>query len=179
MKTLKRIIYTTLMILLTMSFSNCSSAQKLQEQTPFTIDDVYSQGWIAGVEGGGSGVNVFITIGELGKKIEMEGLYFNDQYVKLEKNKGNGNLFIGRIKTAANQKKELILQQDAKKESEKEVSATVKKEKIPFELEKDQAVITYKQNGALKYFKIEDIKSKAPLAYPSAPKNATGQLIKQ
>jgi len=173
MKKFKQTLYILAMILITMSFSNCSSAQKLQEAAPFKITDVYSQSWVAGIQGGGSGINVFITTSVLNEKIQMEGLYFKEEYVKLEKRQNN--LVIGRYKTEANSRKEILLQVDGKEEATKKI----KKEKIPFELEKNQAVLVYKQNGKRKYYKIDAIREKPSIALPSANKGQADKLIKQ
>jgi hypothetical protein len=60
MKLILNIFFAITLVIL---FSQCSSAQKLQETTPFLVDQIYSQKWIAGVQGGGSGINLFLKLG--------------------------------------------------------------------------------------------------------------------
>ena len=44
---------------------------------------------------------------------------------------------------------------------------------FPFELGKDEAVISYLENGKKKkfFYKIKEVKEMLPLVYPSRPKN--------
>jgi hypothetical protein len=42
-------------------------------------------------------------------------------------------------------------------------------EKLPFELLKNEAVITFDENGRTKYVKLENISQKETFAYPSTP----------
>ncbi|NER13216.1 hypothetical protein GWK08_07180 [Leptobacterium flavescens] len=167
MKTFKRISHIILLSIIMFGFSNCSSSQKLQKETPFTIKDAYSQDWVAGVEGGGSGINVFLSIAELGNKVELDSLYFHGEKVKLEEKNG---LYIGRYKTKANEKRDLIIHEDPKKEYGNKPPIDVK-EKIPFNLEDTEAVVSYVHNGVTKYFKIENIKKKESVNYPSIRQN--------
>jgi hypothetical protein len=41
--------------------------------------------------------------------------------------------------------------------------------KIPFELERSECVVSYKDNKSIKYVKIDNINEKPILSYPSAP----------
>ena len=70
MKTIRSISFVLLMFLVMTSFSQCSSAKDLQEKAPVSYDQVYYQNWIAGVEGGGAGTNLFIPIS--GKQVDLD-----------------------------------------------------------------------------------------------------------
>lgn len=176
MKTSRYIIGIFILSLIMASFSNCSTAQKLQENTDFTIGEVTSQGWVAGVEGGGGGINVFVPVSNMKDNTSLEGLYYNGKYVNLEK---KGDLFIGRFDTGVNKPKDdLILDGDIKKEYGNKVPDV--QEKIPFELAKDEAVLSYKQGGKLRYYKIKNIKNKPTQYNYSTPKKGDDELqIKQ
>lgn len=178
MKTLKRIIYIISIGLIMVSFSNCSTAQKLQKETPFVIGEVFSEKWVAGVEGGGAGTNVFIPVSKTNKNLVLDSLYFQGKAVKLEKKDNkNGLLYIGRFASNINQKEDIIMHEDPKKEYGNKPS--VPQVKMPFEIKENEAIVSYKVNDATKYFKIENIKSKPPVNYMSAPKVENQELIKQ
>ncbi len=177
MKKLKQIISILVITLIMVNFSSCSSAQKLQEETPFSIGEVSSQKWVAGVQGGGAGINVFIPISEIEENIEMKGLYYHGKLVELEKRKDG--LYIGRFKTNINQKVDFIIDEDSKKEYGNKVPEIEEKAKIPFELKDNEAILSYMHKGRLKYFKIENIITKQIAAYLSTPKNEGENLIKQ
>ena len=173
MKIFKHLLYITIIGLV---MGSCSSAQKIKTTTPFTMGEVTSQSWVAGVEGGGSGINVFIPVSGLNDKTALKNLYYNGKVVKLEKNAQNGKtVYIGRYKTAANQPKEIVIDANTKKEYGNKVEET-SKDKIPFELEEDEAMLEFSVNGKVSYYKIANIKKVNPVAYPSASKNKAIQI---
>ncbi|WP_397364246.1 hypothetical protein [Olleya sp. R77988] len=131
----------------------CSSAQKLQKEASFKTDKAYYQSWVAGVRGGGSGINVFIPVTSELNDLKLDSLYFRGQKVALTTKPNNPNLFIGRILTKGNQKEDYTSETD----------------KIPFDLNPNDAVISYTENGTIKYFKIENLVEKQAQQYPSAP----------
>lgn len=167
MKTLKSftILFSTICL-----FTSCSTAQKLQQEPPFHIENVYSQKWVAGIEGGGSGINLFIPISkEISQNIELDSVYFRGKGVKLELIKGEKPMYIGRFETDFNQKKDIIMSSDPNEEYGNEVLPM--NNKIPFKLEDTECVVSFKDQGDIKYFKIENITEKPNQNYPSAPSN--------
>lgn len=156
------------MLILMASFSQCSTAQKLQKELPVTLGEVYCQKWTAGIQGGGSGINLFIPVTSK-SVIVFDSVYFRGQAAKLEV-KPNKSLFIGRFKTDFNQpKQDLILSSDSKEEYNNQLPKTSKM--IPFELDETECVVSYLKENEVLYFKISNIIEKAPLNYPSAPPN--------
>ena len=167
MKNLKTILFSLLMLFVMASFSQCSSAKKLQKDTPFTLGQVYCQAWIAGVEGGGSGLNIFIPISDTA--IELDSVYFRGKVAKLETKLQNKSLYIGRFVSNANQKKGLIMSNEPYAEYGNKMPKI--SQKIPFELKDSECVISYKDGKTIKYFKIDNIVEKDLIPYPSAPPN--------
>lgn len=165
MKDIKCFKYLVYLVFLSLAFLNCSSVQKIQSSIPIEFGDVYYQHWIAGVKGGGSGINVFINVASNKKNIELDSVYFQGKVSKLEE--VNNSLFIGRFKTTANQREDLIMSSNPKEEYGNQIHKP--KEDIPFELKNNQCIISYMDSDKIKYFMIEDIKKKKLLAYPSAP----------
>ncbi len=165
MKIVKQTSLLLLLCLIAISISHCRSAQKLQSKVPLEIGIVYYQTWIAGVKGGGSGVNLYIPIISNTNRVELDSVYFHGKVSKLEAY--SDSLFIGRFKTNINQKKDMILSSDPLEEYGNQVPKLEKE--IPFKLNENQCVISYKEGSKIKYFKIENIKKKELLAYPSVP----------
>ena len=167
MKTLRQITILLLMLVLVTSFSQCSSAQRIDTNPPMAHGKVYAQEWTAGVKEGGSGINIFIPIQE--KVLTLDSMYFRKQIVKLEFNDGDNPMYIGRFKTDVNKAEDIILSSDMSEESKNTLPQTDKD--IPFELDDDECVVSYKKGNRTHYYKISNITFKAPLHFPSAPKN--------
>lgn len=167
MKSLKYISSLVLLLVLMVSFSQCSTAQKLQKEAPVEFGQVYAQKWVSGVQGGGSGINVFIPVDN--NSVAFDSIFFRGQKAKLKFNESGQNLYIGRFRTEFNQKKDIILSSDMSEESKNKLPQL--KEELPFELSENECVISYHKNNETLYYKISNIKIKQPLHYPSAPPN--------
>ncbi|WP_114901998.1 hypothetical protein [Kordia sp. SMS9] len=142
---------------------------KLQENTPFTIEAAFSQVWTGGQPDSGSGINVHITIqNPNNKEIELQHFYFRGKKTTLEDNtKRTKGLYIARFIKLA--EKEIILHNDPKKEAQNEPPKL--QAKFPFTLKDNEGVLSYEENGTLKYVKLKNIEEKLPNYYPSAPQN--------
>ena len=75
----------------------------------------------------------------------------------------NKTYLIGHYNTSNREKYDLVIDVDTKKEIN---NKPPNQEKIPFELKEDEAVISYKEDGELKYFKIEKIRKTKSDFYP-------------
>jgi hypothetical protein len=167
MKLLKKISSLFAMLMLMASFSQCSTAQKLQKKAPLEFGEAYAQKWVAGVQGGGSGITVFIPVEN--NSIPLDSMFFRGQKVKLEFIKRNQLLYVGRFSTDINQQKDIILSSDMKEESKNRLPKF--KEEMPFEFNDDECIITYRKGEQTLYYKISNIKMKEPLNYPDASPN--------
>lgn len=167
---MKLIANVFLLVLIITSFSHCSSAQKLQKEAPVKVGTAYYQHWVAGIQGGGSGINIFIpTEGTLEESIQLDSVYFRGKVSKLEVKPNNPTLFIGRFSLKANQKKDIIMSNKPNAEYGNELPEM--NTKIPFELKENECVVSYEEDDKTKYFKINNVVEKQPLYYPSAPPN--------
>lgn len=146
------------------SFSQCSSAKDLQKKAPVEMEQVYFQKWVAGVEGGGAGLNLFIPVKD--SSVKLDSVYFRGKGTKLDIKPGE-NLYVGRFISDFNKPKDMVVHADPKKEYGNEMPEIPKE--IPFKLKDDECVVSYADRGKTKYFKIENIVEKDMLAYPSAP----------
>ena len=165
MKTLKKIVSTTVMLIVMVSFSQCSSTKKLQEQVAITFGDVYCQKWIAGIKEGGSGLNIIIPTSNT--SIKLDSVYFRGKAAKLEIKSSGDVVYIAKFLSSLNTKQDIIMSSNPKAEYGNKLP--VIQEKIPFELKDTECVISYKKGNKTQYFKITNVLEKDLLAYPSAP----------
>jgi hypothetical protein len=166
-------IFSSLFVL-TLSFSQCASTKKTIEITK-TIElskesssEVYYQNWVAGVRGGGSGTNLYISKSVVENK-ELITAYFKGKEVVFDTLIKGSKMFIARFKGDANQIFDMEMNADAINEYGNK--AVVEKTDFPFNLEPNDAVVSYLENNTLKYLKLINIPKKESLAYPSAPRN--------
>ncbi|NNK82903.1 MAG: hypothetical protein HKO92_07255 [Flavobacteriaceae bacterium] len=165
MKVIEKLL---LLVLIMISFSNCSSSYILQTESPIQLGKVYCQSWVAGVQGGGSGLNLYIPVKEKWQSnISLDSVYFRGRVTKLEQKSGDYLIFVGRFLSDTNSKNDVIMSKEPYAEYGNKLPKKVTK--IPFDLENSECVVSYKEGKATKYFKIKQITQKELLAYPSAP----------
>ncbi|RFN59133.1 hypothetical protein [Marixanthomonas ophiurae] len=165
MRPFKNIIALCIVSLVLFSFSNCGSSQinsyKLTQDPPFTIDDVYYQDWVAGVQDGGSGTNVHITFKDFTEDVRIDSIYFRNKTEKAKNAPQARKQYIGYFKNKAN--RSIVMDSDPKKEAQ-----NIPPKQFPFELADNEAVVSYVQNGTTNYYKIANIRRKEMLAYPES-----------
>ena len=166
MQRLRSLMIIVLMGVVMASFSQCSSSRSLQKKSPVELEQVYCQRWVAGVQGGGSGINIFIPVKDL--SVELDSVYFRGKAVQLEIKPGE-TMYVGRFMSDFNKPKDpnVVMSSDPKAEYGNKLPELP--QKIPFELKDDECVISYKDGKKTKYFKVENVVEKDLLAYPSAP----------
>jgi hypothetical protein len=167
MQTLKTISFSILTLIVMASFSQCSSIKKIQQTVPLDLGQVYYQAWIAGIEGGGAGLNIYIPTED--NSIELDSVYFRGKAAKLEFKNQNGIIYIGRFISDFNKKKDIVMSNEPNTEFGNEMPKMPPK--IPFELKDNECVISYKEGKKTKYFKVSNIVEKDLIPYPSAPPN--------
>ena len=165
MKNLKQILELVVLTIIMTSFSQCSSAQKLQNKAPTAFGEIYFQKWIAGVEGGGSGVNIVIET--LNSNVKLDSVYFHGKVAKLEVKPNNELIYIGRFISEFNKKENMVISFDTKQEYGNK--APVLPKKIPFELKDDECVVSYLESGKTKYYKLSNIIEKRSMDIPMSP----------
>lgn len=169
MKQLKYLFGLFSLSFLLLSVSNCGSShndktKKLVNNPPFVISEIYSQDWVAGVQGGGSGTNLHINLETIDEGVELQQVFFRRKTEKLTQAGDNPKKCTGFFKNEMNQ--DVIMDGDPLKESQNKP-----REPYPFELAKNEAVISYTLNGATGYFKVSDIAEKPMIAYPASNPN--------
>ena len=164
-----RMKFTTSLILglVFLSIVNCKTSQEsvvqFQSTAPLEITAPYYNSWIAGVQGGGSGVNVFLPLKENGN-IVIDSLHFRGEKTAVET---RDKLIIGRFRHSANTQKDLIMSSNPQDEYNNKRDLI--RESSSFNLAQNDCVISYTVNGKRLYHKISNLKKGESVAYPSAP----------
>lgn len=137
-------------------FSNCANGKRLQEEPPVALKQAYYTSYTGGVRGADSGFTLFIPV-EKGAEIVMDSVYFRGRKAAIQKDTEDPNLYVAYFKIPSSEAKapELIMHSDPKKEYGNKPLVIL--EDMPFEMEKDEAVIKYSKNGKAKFFKISGI----------------------
>ena len=155
---MKTLLKTLPALFVLFSFSNCANGKKLQETPPAVVDQAYFTTWTGGVRTAGSGYNLFIPV-KPDAEIQLDSVYFRGRKAAIEKEASEEGLFVARFKNPSEDEgRDIIMHKDPKKEYGNKPPIIL--EKIPFELEPDEAVVLYSKNGKSKYFKITGIRKK-------------------
>jgi hypothetical protein len=143
-----------------LSFMQCGSVS-FDKTPPFNITEATYTNWIGG-QPGVSGTKVFITY-SLIASVDFDSIYFKNSASKIElHSKGAKMILIGNFSTSNRAEHDLVLHIDSKKERNNKPPETTK---IPFELKENEAVISYKEKGKPRYFKIANLKKEATNFY--------------
>ncbi|MDP5106566.1 MAG: hypothetical protein NWQ31_10410 [Polaribacter sp.] len=144
-------------------FYQCGSA-KFEEKPPFTITSAVYNNWSGGQPGEkGSILNITYTSNYI---IKFDSVYFLKKIQKIEVVKTKDKkLITANFVTSA--KPDIILDVNASNEMANPVPEI---KKFPFELNQNDAIISYIVKGKTKYYKIKGIKKGKSIFYPSAPK---------
>ncbi len=153
-------------LILALSFSQCAS-MKMDTQPPFKVENA-SYSHITGGQPGNSVLNLMIEI-STPETVDFKNVYFQNRITPAVIEEKVGKQYIAaRYKTSSDQeRKDLVLNSDAKAEF-----GNTAKEKFPFELKENEAVVTYKIGEKIHYYKIENVKKEKSVFMPSArPQN--------
>ncbi len=165
MKLVKKLIFFSLAAVVMMSFSQCASMQKLEVNSPVKFKEVYYKEWSNPARGMGSGLNLCLVLLQDINSVELDSVYFRKKQAKLVHTKNN--TFIAKFETDKNKTHDIIMSADPKEEYGNTLPKVEKP--IPYELNDNECVVSYKDGDKTKYFKISDInkkKSKSTLDHP-------------
>lgn len=152
-----------------LSFAQCGSSQKFvsQEEVPFQFGEVLVENWTI-ENSSDTGVNVFFPV-ENKVDTAIDSVHFRGQVVKPERIKrGTYLVYIARFRNKKSPG-DIIMHADPSKEAANAPPIIIKQS--PFELDTDEVVISYVQEGETKYYKISGIKETTPVVYPHKSKN--------
>lgn len=142
--------------------AQCSCSKQVFKKTPpFDISDSHYQEWVGGIPGA-SGTSVHINLSAIDEGVQPDSLFFRQSKAKIDvKNAEKGHLWVANFR--ADSPRDINMHSDPQKEYG---NAAPKMEVFPFELEKDEAVISYYSKGKLVYYKLSDLQKKETLFFP-------------
>ena len=157
-------------------FTQCGSVPTSENQETMTLSQpvfasssAYFNTYTSGVQGGGSGIEFYFDIDRLPEGVVLEKLYFR---------KGAGKLMLGTGVYVARFRTDDGKDQDINMSSNPEEEATntppSQGNVFPFSLLKNEAGLTYREQGVLKYAKISNVEERASIAYPGQRPRGNG-----
>ena len=130
---------------------------------PISIEAPYFQTWVAGVQGGDRGVDVFLPVKDL-NNITPDSIHFRGQRAKaVYKNQ----MIVGHFSSPQNQPKDIILSNEPFAEANNQLLP--KADHSAFELEPNTCVLSYILENKRYYHKITDLTQRTSISYPKSP----------
>lgn len=156
-----------LIFFLIIGFTSCSSQQEVKTNLPWKIESVYFQKWIGGQERTGSGINFYLKFSEpFSPNFHLKKVYFRNQEANFIKE--NETTFTARFYYKPTNS-DLILDGKTSNEYGNNPPEITKSR---FDLKDNEAILEFEQDNKYHFYKINSVKEKELLAYPSArPKN--------
>jgi len=146
MKKLKLII----VLFISIGFVQCNIL-KLEKSPPFKVQGGVYNYWVGG-QPGVSGINVNINY-LANDTVIFENMYFQRKTTKIETRTVAGKThIIGHFNTST--REDILIIEGQNKTTKQEI----KKDKFPFNLNENEAVISYKEGVKTKYVKVEKLK---------------------
>ena len=151
-------------ILVLTLFTNCASSQ-FDINPSFTVEKAQHQEWIGG-KPGSKGIMVTIEFTDkVEDNIKFDSIYFNGKSVNLSVGSFSERTVIsGNFSNSDFADKMIIVDKDPKKEFGNEAPKPVTE--IPFELSKNECVISYIVNDKKRYFKLDKLQKGKTIIYP-------------
>ena len=137
-------------------FFQCATSSTFIKKPPFIVDSASYYKHTGGILESAN-TEVYIKYNFLDNSFNFEDLYFQEGRAKISIKKIEGDQYIyAKFNSTTNTNNDFILDRDPKKE----YGNKPPKQKIPFELKENEAVISYSKNGEIKYFKVENLKKR-------------------
>jgi hypothetical protein len=144
-------------------FLNCANTKQqlyhLEKQSPFKIEKATYHEWVAGVKGGGAGIDISLIIKEYDTtKVVLDSVFFRGKKAKIADSRG---VFVAYFRLNSNLQEELIV---PKNPQEKVLESDKAIKKFPFiNLTNEEAVVSFVENNKTKYIKIKLTKTPSVL----------------
>lgn len=125
--------------------------------------------WIAGIQGGGSGIKMQFAWSDMPENLVMKEAYFRGMHSEIRQGQKG---YTANFKTKLNSSEDMVMHSDPVQEAVNTPPPT--KKLFPVELTDQQVGIIYEENGSLVYTIINNLKELPQVAYPSAPPREEG-----
>lgn len=122
-----------------------------EKQLPFKVNPVAFQEWYAGINVGGTGINIFVPITNVPENVEIDRVYFRNLTAEL---------------SLKNDKYCAVLKNTSRNYTFKKSKANTD---YPFKLADNECVVSYIENGITQYLKIGDVNEFAGIYYENGP----------
>jgi hypothetical protein len=143
---MKYIYFLLSAVFITAIFSNCAGNKELQERPPAQFQQAYFTSTQDSIE-------LYIPVITIQtKQVVLDSVYFQGLKATLQEGAHNPGVYFAQFYKG---KQDLVMSSDPKEEYVNKMPQ--KAEKVPFELQDDEAVIVFNQNNKTKYFKITGI----------------------
>ena len=161
MNTLKSALHTILVLVIVSVSYQCATPKQdiVQEEPHFKVHHAYFKEWYAGVEVGGTGINLFFPNLNYDNAVSLDSVYFRRLKGKLEK---GSDIYTSILKNSDKHYKHISSVYRPSPELDKKAN-------FPFNLKENECVISYKENGVIKYQKITNIREGEGLYYQYGP----------
>ena len=159
---MKKLVLLPVIIML-MSFSQCDK-DSFDKKPPVDLTKSYYQDWVGG-RPGSTGTLVTLIAKKPASEMVFDSIYFNNKVVKVTSQNNEGQLILTANFINVNPKdRDLILSGDPKEEFGNKPPA--KLPEIPFELDQNEAIVSYFVNEKKRYFRVKNISKEKTLYYP-------------
>lgn len=147
-------------IVMSASTSKCSDAKKLDKKAPEIIGQAYLASANAEDVSGGFGYILYIPMrSEENMDILLDSVYFRNQIVKLDRISEDSNIvYMGQFDNFRKSNDDVIMSSNPLDEMANKPPNVP--QKIPFRIDDDECLVSYKFKGGTRYFKIENIKER-------------------
>ena len=132
------------------------SLSKVTTAIPFSIVKSYNQKWISGVQGGGSGEDLYLEINQISEGVQLKKLYFRNKITEVKKSKES--IYVGHFKT-----NEIGFVEDNARQNE---VINLSPSEFPFQLKDNEGVLSYQYGHKIYHHKIANIIEKEVMLYP-------------
>lgn len=158
---------TIIVFFLIIGLTSCSSQQEVKTNLPWETESVYFQRWIGGQEKTGTGINFYLKFYEqFPPNFHLKKVYFRNQEANFIKE--NEITFVARFYQKPINS-DIILDGNTSNEYSNNPPEIIKSK---FDLKDNEAILEFEKDNKIQFFKINSVKEKELLAYPSArPRN--------
>lgn len=145
--------------------------QKIEfsETYPFTIQNVFFQRWVAGVESAGQGITFQFKVQDLKEGVAIKEVYFRNMVAIAQESPVIKKTYLASF--SIQESKDFIMDENPIKEAQ-----NTPKKHFPFQLKENDAVVKVDNRGKILYIKLQDITEKPMLALPSTNPDMDGGL---
>ncbi|MCD2258199.1 hypothetical protein [Psychroserpens luteolus] len=138
-------------LLIVFSLLGCSNAYKLEKAAPIQYSRAYYQHWTAPIKVGSSGINFHIANLTPANNVVIDSVFFRNLKGKLVPSRGK------------------YVSQLVKRKPISEGHELNTMKEFPFEITNRECVVSYRENGETKYFKISNLIENEGIYYKDGP----------